>query len=412
MGKPLQITLKVVAALALLVIVLVLAMVFMVDPNRYKPAIQNAVLESTGLELNIAGDLSLYFRPYVGVSLNDVRLRNASKPQELASSNLISLRVDPWMLLRGQLLVQELSADDFHINWFTDANGVNLWTTDPEATDNTTDTLESTPGLSTNIKLISIANASIDIQNLQHSYQYTIRHLDLRSQNGNVENRPFTVEARFELVNPSAPRPMPFTFSSNNFIDLETGDINIDNIQLTLSPLQLRGSIEVRDINGEMTWNGELSSNTFALNDFLDNLAEVDPTANTLALPGISEQQPQQVSLHTSFNGDRSQTQIPSLEINLGETLIKAKANIRFASELSPTNISYEIESNSLDLNLFSNSGEDDTTIDDNNDPLANKLLPQSAKPQSTTDIEIPRSLLSGINVRGTISVESLTWGS
>jgi len=413
MGKPLNITLKVIASLVVLVVVLVLSLMFLVDPNKYKPAIQDVVKQNTGLELVIAGDLSLFYRPYIGVSLNDVRLRNPSKPQELASSTLISLRVDPFSLLRGELLIEELSADDFHVNWFVDAQGVSIWDTKLASEETQQLSTETLPedgniesNLTANINLISIANASVDFQNLQQNYYYSIQGMNISSRNSNVENRPFSIESSFEFIDHTAPKPLPITFSSNNRINLETEEVFIAEIQLSLTPMQLRGNIEIKNLTGTMSFSGELASSTFALSDLLANLA-VDEPANTLALPGVNDQESEQISIQLSFSGDQNQAQVPDLQIRLGETLIEAEANVRFANELSPTNISYEIKSTALDLNLYLTSGESDS---DNLSTLGNIGITQASIGSPNDEFEIPKPLFSGVNVQGTISLDSLSY--
>lgn len=416
MGRLLRTVLKVLASLVLLVVVLAVALVFIVDPNQYKPAIEDAVLDNTGLQLNIAGDLSLTFRPYIGVTLNDVRLRNPSRPQELASSTQISLRVAPLSLARGPLVVQELSADDFHINWYVDEAGVSIWdtgqqsdpasglTTEPAAVT----TADEESGLSANINLISIANASIDIQNLQQDFFYTIRGLDITSRDSNVENRPFPLQASFELVDHSGPKPLPFTLSSTNLINLDAGDFAIQDIQLSLTPLLLEGNIEITDLSGAMNMRGHFESNTFALDDLLAHLAEDEQATGNLALPGLSEQLSQQVSFNSDFNGDSNGIEIPTLQIDLGDTRIETEATLRFANELSPTNLSFEVISNALDLTPYlADEQTDEADSADSALPTATVALPRD---QQDDDIEIPRSAMSGINVQGTISIESLIY--
>jgi len=414
MGKPLNIILKVIASLVALVILGVISLLFMVDPNQYKSVIQDAVKTNTGLELIIAGDLTLSYRPYIAVSLNDVRLRNPAKPQELASSTRISLRVDPMSLLQGELVIEELSADDFHVNWYVDAEGVSIWrtevddvTSEPSSTQTQSEADEEGSSLSANINLISIANANIDIQNLQQNYYYSIQRMTISSRNVNVENRPFSIESSFEFIDHTAPKPHPITFFSNSRINLESGEAVVDEFRLTLTPVQLRGSFEVENFNQAMSFSGELASNTFSLSDLLSNLVEDDP-ANALALPEINNQPSQQVNLKLSFSGDQSQAQVPDLQIELGETLIEAEASIRFANELSPTNISYEIRSNALNLNLYREVENNDTA---EASVTGNNIATATTPGQLEDVFEIPRSLLSSLNVQGTISIDSLSYG-
>ena len=110
--------LKVLGVFVVLVIISVILLINSVNTETNKRAIQDTVLTATGYELTIAGDIDVNFFPSIGLTLNDVRLRNPAAPQELASTTAAILSVDMRALFSGDLLVQELSTNDFHINYF------------------------------------------------------------------------------------------------------------------------------------------------------------------------------------------------------------------------------------------------------------------------------------------------------
>src|SRR5690606_9010273 len=101
----------------------------LIDPSRYKPAIETVFARETGLQLQIAGDIDWAFNPVFGLSLNDLRLRNPASPMELASLSNIAIRVEPRALLDGRLQMQEFIARDLHIIWIVNAEGVGNWPT-------------------------------------------------------------------------------------------------------------------------------------------------------------------------------------------------------------------------------------------------------------------------------------------
>ena len=289
MSKLLRTTLTILGAMTALLLVVVIVVLFLVDPDQSRSAIEDALFDATGLELNIAGDISLTYRPYVGVTLNDVRLKNPDRPQELASASLVSLRVNPGELLGGRLLVEELHADGFHFNWYVDGDGNNWWMTERLRTASDSPQQPSageSAALETRFSFISISNASADIQNLQQGYFYSVRDLELSSQNSNAANQPFPLQATFELIEPTAPGPWPITLSSNNRIDLDAGDIEFTDIQLALTPALLQGSIQVKDVLGDASWQAQLSTNAFALDDLVDNLLARPEQTAAPQLPG------------------------------------------------------------------------------------------------------------------------------
>ena len=107
-----------------LIIVLIVAayiLVAVIDPNRYRAAIQSVVQTQTGLQAELAGEMSWTFRPTFGLELNDVRLSSPESRQELASFSRVALNINPAGLFSGQLNIEEFSATDLHINWFVDS---------------------------------------------------------------------------------------------------------------------------------------------------------------------------------------------------------------------------------------------------------------------------------------------------
>jgi len=135
--------------LILLSIVAGVILLFSVNTEQNKAAIQAAVLSSTGYELTIAGDMDIAFFPSVGLTLNDVRLKNPTSPQELASTTAALLEVDLRALIGGEIFIRELSTDDFHINYYIDAQGKSNWdvqTATDNAATNPTATQATNPG--------------------------------------------------------------------------------------------------------------------------------------------------------------------------------------------------------------------------------------------------------------------------
>ncbi|HLT63786.1 MAG TPA: AsmA family protein, partial [Pseudohongiella sp.] len=114
MNKLAKFLIIVVGGIAVFSIALVLILFTVINPNRYRGTLENLVAQQTGLQLSIAGDMAWQFWPVFGIGIEDVRLRNPDSPQELASFSRISLRLEPIGLLRGQLNMEEVVADNLH----------------------------------------------------------------------------------------------------------------------------------------------------------------------------------------------------------------------------------------------------------------------------------------------------------
>ncbi|MBT8145912.1 MAG: AsmA-like C-terminal region-containing protein, partial [Gammaproteobacteria bacterium] len=201
-----------------------------------------------------------------------------------------------------------------------------------------------------------------------------------------------------------APGPWPITLSSNNLIDLDAGAIEISDIQLALTPALVQGSVQVQNVLGDASWQAQLTTNTFALNELLDNLLARPEQTTAPQLPGFNVDQPWQTELQLQISGNSSQIELPELIATLGDMRLEMAANVRFANELLPTNVTFDIETNYLDLSPYFTA-----------EPDSSAQLPADDQsfapdPEATTvfDLAIPESLWSDRNIQGTLSVDSL----
>ncbi len=422
--------LRVLLIAAILLVLAFVGLIFLVNPNQYRGAIELAVFDSTGYELIIAGDLNLRFSPYIGLTLQDVRLRNPALPQELASTSEVALRVDPGLLLRGELLISEFRADDFHINYFTDSAANNNWELQaaPTAGDSSAGSVPGSPAstistaadsssrsnIRTSFESILINNASIDIQDLSSGTRHNINDLNLEARNANLDGQIFPLELDFTFLNNGISEPLAMGLRSNIAFNQSAGTLDISDINYNLTPVLLQGQITVTGLNDALRYEGTIESNQFAIGDLLQTL---NPASADADLPSVSSQPP--IVLAMTFSSDQSQITIPALTASLGSTTMQADANIRLATDFEPMSISYELTSNALDLTPFMTTAETalaadqpvpDLAIADDADttPLTPDQSPGAASAQPVTTA-LPLELLNSFNLLGSISIESIT---
>ena len=418
---------KILGVFVVLVIVSVMLLINSVNIETNKQAIQDAVLAATGYELMIAGDIDVNFFPSIGLTLNDVRLRNPAAPQELASTTAAILSVDMRALFSGDLLVQELTTNDFHINYFVDAEGQSIWDIDHELetsnpvssviTDATTTLLESSDSELNNdiapvsFERIQISNASIDIQDISQGIRYNINNLNFDSRDTNLEGRPFVINLTFDFLNYDAAvgeiLPTAMGLQSNVVADINQGNISLSNINLSLTPMLLQGNFALSNLNNTMTYQGQMASNSFDVIGLLQTLGLVEESEQfTGAIVGSSNSPPP-INFGFSFSGNQEQMSIPDFTASLGSTEVEADATVRFATNFSPTNISYDLKTNLLDLTPFLSN--DDADSDQQGEKTEDNQLIASEPPAQPSKIELPLELLNTINLLGSISLESIT---
>lgn len=379
------------------VIVLSLALVFIllvvVDPNRYKPALESVVAQQTGWELDIAGDISWTFRPVFGLSISDVRLTNGVSPDELASFSTIALKLVPAALLRGNLDMQELVAENLHVNWVVDANGQSNWllegTTEPSAG---TDSSGELP-MAINIEQITVRNASLSVRDVQQDIDLQLQNLNLTSRNANLDNRPFPLQLSMRLLDHTGNRDLTVELDTRAALDLNAGNLQMNEFELSLAPLVLRGNVAVSDLMNNLGWQAELSSNSFALGDLLEHFVALDEDA----LPPSSAQQFALRQL--SASGDNRGASLRALEMTLDDTPINLTADVLFPTGNRVMMVTYNLQAGTINLDPWLPASEEEAA-------------PQPAQGEAAVaaaDTELPLELLREFQIRGQHAIESLT---
>ena len=408
---------KALAALILLLIVISVGSFLFINTDQYKTLLETAVANNTGYQLNIAGELELDIFPTLRLTLHDVRLRNPAVPQELASTSVITLGVDRGSLFRGRILIQELLADDFHINYYVDQSGSNIWDSDNllddqtqeklrgiDITDLTNETID-TEDVSLSFDRISIADASIDYQNLSSDLHYRIDNLSLESQNTNVEGRPFNLDIAFRFLNNGLTQPVDIGVRSTIVADISNENIFISDINFALTPMLLTGEIAITSLDDALAYEGSFTSNDFDINMLMQTLGLSEP--ETIFSGGV--QKTQDLALGFQFNGNQEQLSFENFSGSLGATEIEAEANVRLVSGFIPDNISYDIIINNIDLSPFLAFNEDNVEFaispEESTAPSAASTTPN--RPEQ--DVELSLNILNSLNVLGSIYIESIT---
>ncbi len=401
-----------------LIAVLIVGAVWMlsrVNTEGNKQLIASGFQEATGYELVIGGDLSLSLFPSLGLSLNDVRLRNPGVPQELASTSRALLQVPLGSLLRGEVVVEEISINDFHANYFVNADGVSIWDLDESSQQDqagsTGDPVASASGAPGNfsIRRINIADASIDIQDQAQGSRFRIDQLNLESRNTNINGDPFSISISFDYENNGMSAAVPVNLSSDVLADLGNGNLELQNLRFSVTPMLINGQISVANFNSSPSYTGALSAERFDLVGLLQSLGmmEVEATAMT----GISTNR--QLAFEMDFSGDANQAAIPNLSLDLAGTTVEANAEVRMATDFAPMSINYSVNAGNLDLTPYFPASESEAEQTEAAETPETTLAESGVNPaaQYQPETEIPVELLNSLSLLGSVSLEAITVG-
>ncbi|MCP1727929.1 AsmA protein [Natronospira proteinivora] len=115
-------------ALVLLLVLAVVIITMVIDPNDYREDVEAAVYDATGRNMQIQDELSLSFFPWLGVETGRVTLGNAEGfEDDFFSLDSADMRLRLIPLLRRQLEVAEIQVDGLRLNLAVNEDGVSNW---------------------------------------------------------------------------------------------------------------------------------------------------------------------------------------------------------------------------------------------------------------------------------------------
>lgn len=119
----------VLAGLVLLLFAAVLVLVWLVDPNGFKPRIEAAVRDATGRELTLVGDIDLGFFPWLSLRTGEGRFGNApgfgSEPMVSWKGARLGAKLLP--LLRGELVASRVRLEGADVRLLRRKDGRANW---------------------------------------------------------------------------------------------------------------------------------------------------------------------------------------------------------------------------------------------------------------------------------------------
>jgi AsmA protein len=115
-------------SLVALVVIGVLVVVWLVDPNRFKPRIESAVKDATGREFTLVGDIELGFFPWLALRAGEGRFGNAPGFEgPMISWKRAQLGAKLFPLLRGELVADRVRLSGVDLRLVRHADGKANW---------------------------------------------------------------------------------------------------------------------------------------------------------------------------------------------------------------------------------------------------------------------------------------------
>ncbi|MCW8840494.1 MAG: AsmA family protein [Gammaproteobacteria bacterium] len=411
----------IIGALVGLVLVAMLALALLVDPNDYKEQITAQVKQQTGRELLIEGDIELSFFPWLGLELGRLELGNAEGfgPEPFASIEAAEARVKLLPLLRAAVEMDTIVLHGMALSLSRRADGVSNWddlagTAAAEPQPESKPARPASPALkSLAIGGINIRNASIEWNDEMAGQQASLRDFNLTSGaisftrpiplsvSGKLSATEPSIEGSFDLVTrlgldlaqqryrldetrltlQAAGKAIPggearLVLSSDLEADLERGTAGISDLVLEGMGLRLNADIQASNILAMPVASGTMK------------LVLTDPEglSSVVTLPPELKQQALRGSIvDATFALDLGEAQSLSLApLNLTAMGIELKASVEGQKIIDAPAFSGELASSEfVPRELMENAGI---------------ALPQMADPSAMTRAQLSSRFEAGLD--------------
>ncbi len=386
---------KILLALIAVPVIAVLALVLLVDVNRFKPHIENAAKEQ-GIALSIKGDLGWSFWPSIGVQINDLSVAALATPQQpLAELTRASLLLKLMPLISGDFQVDHLLVDGARINLAVDKTGKGNWEALTNSDEGDAKPAAEIPAdapadLTLDIQDISLTNSQVNYSDAQSGQKLALRAINLHLSDVNTRAEPFplTLALSVEMAQDGAePLLLDIALNNNLSVDARLSDITLSDGELQLgvgkaAPLVLGYQMALSDVQNKPAYKGQLSLKETNLRGLLAALGTELETANSDAL--------KQFSLSAAIDGNDQQLQLTNLVLQLDKTRFDGALAI---TDLATTALKVDLKGDSIN-------------VDDYLPPPSDTEATESTTAQE--DTPLPLEAIRGLNLNATFALQRM----
>lgn len=333
------------AAVLGLIVVVLLAVQLLVDPNDYKDRIALAVKNSTGRELTLSGPIKLSVFPWIALELGPVSLGNPPgfSTEPFAAVHRISLRVELLPLFHKELKVGSIEIDGLDLRLARNATGQGNW----QNFGSQGPAPGSAPSSSSSGATTLHDIAGIEIKDSRVSFQDLVaEHLHFELGHW-AAGTPTPIKLSATLTPSRGARPVDVKFSTPALdTDLTTQMVDAPAFTLQLAGATLSGSLKGSRIVDAPTWTGTFKLDTISPRDLLETLGMKAPqTRDPKALTRLTAS--------GSFTYNPESVSLDSLAIDLDDTRLQGRVAV---TSLQTKALAFNLDLNHINLDAYRTS--------------------------------------------------------
>ncbi len=295
--KAVRYALIAIVALIILAVVAVAIAVAVINPNDYKPQIEQAVEDQTNLDLILDGDIGWSFIP-LGLELNNVAA-NLDGERFVALDQLVA-KINFWSLLAMSPRVDTFVLNGLDARLEVDKNGTGNWTrimpegagdTSQASADDIKDDEPATDGdskpLDFNVENIEISNAQVHYDDRSTGQTITLEDFNVKASDI-APGSDFPLDIRFRVLTAQPQLTIDSSISARLATSKAFDEFSVSGLKalFNMSGEPFGGKSVSAELAGSAKAN--LSNETATLSDFSASLANLTLTTH-LSVQGFGD---------------------------------------------------------------------------------------------------------------------------
>ena len=394
MGRMLKSIVFFIAAAVTLLVIAVITVMLLFDPNDYREDIELAVEKKTGRELVIEGELRLTVFPWLGIEIGKTQLGNgvgfADEPFVGFDSARLSVRLLPALLDRD-MQVATAKLDGLQLNLAINSQGRSNWQdfidaseameAMPQAEESSSDTADA----ALNIAGIEISNSMISYVDAQSGSNVKLTDLTIEMGNisggdGTIQMDGFSIEALLEGV---AETPTTFGLQTASVdLNTESESIAVDSVELAMLGLDISAEVEPFSYVGDIAPVATIQVAPFSLRNLMQRLdIEAPETTDPTALG--------KVSIDATAKVSPAAIALTDLTLVLDDTTLKGELSM---PQGNADTYRLDLSADAIDLDRYMAPVAEGTDSSDS----------------AEVPVEIPTEMIRLINARGNLTFDSV----
>lgn len=392
MTKILKLSLSAIGALLLLMIAIIIAIVFMVNPNDYKSKINQQISQKIGREFAIRGDINWTFFPWLGLQAQDIYVSNAKgfDATPFASIKAMNIKMKLLPLLHKQIEIGKIGLEGARLNLQKDKSGQSNWQgmiaqkTEANTTSASLKGEDTDKKVDVSISEIILQDANVTWADEQAGQHLILSRLNLKTGNlraseyadvkmsGNFNSKQPKLAGNFKLTGQvqadnnkySAKKlaldlqlldksyqngKLNININTDIVANVNDGTFVLDNLLAKIANLQLSGKLSQQAKAKQKVLAGDLQVPDFNLKQFLQAAGKTELAKNA----------PQKVNAKLRLNtGDT--IELGHLQLNLDDTSIVGKVNIQ---DIKTNRLYVQLNANKFNLSDYMTADKDAKSI-------------------------------------------------